>query len=112
MFDYFDPEQVLGWLMITMGAAVGRIMFHIKEVRRGMRTFFSFELLMELPIALGMGFIASGIGEYLNMHGNAQLGLVIIVSYLGPRWIDYIADLIATKKFGLGKDSTEIEEEL
>ena len=55
-------------------------------------------LLWELPLALGMGFIGMGIGEYLQLTEKQTDALMICVSYVGPRVIDILLLRMTSKK--------------
>jgi hypothetical protein len=67
------------------------------KVSRGRREFFSIWIVWELLTALGCGFIAVGIAEYLGFAGNVAIAAVIVVSYLGPRGIEALLERVASK---------------
>jgi len=71
-----------------IGAALGRIMWHIGEVRKQNRKFFSIELLWEIPIALGMGFFGEAAANWMGANDHVQIGVIIMLSYLGPRGVE------------------------
>lgn len=79
-----------------VGALVGRLMWHSGEVRAKRRRIIGPELLWELPTALGMGFVGEGLSQYLGWEDAMRTGLIVCLSYLGPRgaqalaarWID------------------------
>ena len=47
-------------------------------------------LLWELPVALGMGLIGVGLGDWLVLKAFPQYAVTIAIAYLGPRVIDYV----------------------
>ena len=49
---------------------------------------FSWSLLWELPVALGMGVIGKGLADYCNLTGFPSYSVTIGVAYVGPRFID------------------------
>lgn len=94
-------DQGISWLMKMMqgggmaafaASVAGRLMWHVGEVRKGGRKFFSKELLWEIPIAIGMGLVGAGFAEYMQFSGNVETGLVAGLSYLGPRGIEALLD--------------------
>lgn len=86
--DNFNFEAYAPWL-ITGGAGVlGRLMFHAKQVQSGQRKPLSWALLWDLPIALGMGWIALGLAGYLGVKWEATVSIALVASYLGPYGVD------------------------
>lgn len=69
-------------------AVVGRLLYHTRLVQLGQRRFWSVQLLWELPVALGMGFVADGMAAWLELTGRPAVALIVSVSYLGPRLIE------------------------
>lgn len=63
-------------------------MFHAKEVQMQRRKPISWMLLWDLPIALGMGWIALGIGNWMNSNHEVTVSIALAISYLGPHGID------------------------
>lgn len=82
------PEGLKGWVGVIVAAIAGRMMAHAVAVQAGQRRFFGPHLFWEIPIAIGMGYIAAGTGEWLGLSGNPQLGLVAAASYLGPNGVE------------------------
>ena len=66
-------------------AALGRLVWHLRQVNKGERRFFE-------PSALGMefsgvlfGYIAGlGLAAIIGLDGDGARGLVLIVSYFSP----------------------------
>lgn len=93
-----DLVQVAWGFVVTWAfAGLGRLLWHIQEVQRGHRQFFSIWLVWELGTALATGFIAVGVAEYLGFSGNVAIAVVIIVSYLGPRGIEALLERVLSK---------------
>ena len=67
---------------------IGRSLYHANLVRQGRRRFWSLTLAWELMIAVGMGVVAGGAAEYLQLTGMAAAGFIAAISYLGPRSIE------------------------
>lgn len=65
---------------------IGRLMSLAQEQRAA----FTVSLIWELPIAVGMGLIGRGIGEYCGLQGFALFSASIVAAYLGPRIISVI----------------------
>lgn len=88
----------LWWLF---AAAVGRMMFHSREVQAGRRRFWGRELLIELPIAIGMGLVGHSLCAWLALPGAVSAGLISAIGYLGPRAIDTLFERAAAAFPGL-----------
>ena len=71
-----------------LAALLGRIVKHIHLVNQGLRRFWCVQLLLELPVAIFMGFVGSGLAEWLELSQNATIGLVAAISYVGPTIIE------------------------
>lgn len=85
-------------ILVAAGGILGRLIYHSGEVKMKRRKFFSKELVLEMPIALGMGFIAHGVCMYFGLTGDIDTGAAILAGYLGPRSIDSIFDKVLQKK--------------
>lgn len=73
----------------TGGAGmIGRLMFHSRQVQMGKRKPFSLALIMDLPIALGMGWTALGMAKFLGFAPEPTTSLAIAAAYLGPYSVD------------------------
>lgn len=88
-------DAIFGGTVTTlMGAIVGRLMWHAREVKNGKRKFLSVELLWDIPVAIGMALIAEGIASHFGLTQPSTTGLVAMAAYLGPRgmeiWIERI----------------------
>jgi len=84
-----DAAANNGWWLAP--GIVGRLMFHSKEVQAGRRRFWGRELPFETFIALGMGMIGYSIGVYWALPGPVTAGIISVIAYLGPRFIDTTA---------------------
>lgn len=85
----------------TGGAGVlGRLMFHAKQVQLGRRKPLSWTLFWDLPIALGMGWIALGLASWLHAQHEVTISIALIVAYLGPYGIDSLFVKWSEYKFG------------
>lgn len=91
-----DEQSISGWLIKMFGggitamisATAGRMMYHVGQVRKGERKFFSKELLWEVPLSVGMAIIGEGFAEWLGLTGTAATGLIGALAYMGPRGIE------------------------
>lgn len=55
-------------------------------------------LLWEVPIAIGMGVIGTGLADWLKLGGFVHFAVVIAVSYTGPRALDIVLARYAESK--------------
>jgi hypothetical protein len=79
-------EALLGGTATTLiGAFMGRLMYHVGEVKRQKRRFFGREILWEAPIAVGMAIIGEGVASYLGMAQPVSTAVIAMLAYLGPR---------------------------
>jgi len=83
--DGIDLWQVL--LAAVLGG-IGRLMSLAHEPARGPLTW---NLLWELPVAIGMGMIGRGIGDYVGLTGFPLFSASIAAAYLGPKLISWAA---------------------
>jgi hypothetical protein len=74
----------------AVGGLIGRLLFFARSDRRR----WSWALAWEVPIAIGMAFIGLAITQYLQLSGNVEFGVIIGISYVGPRVIDSIIDIL------------------
>jgi len=73
-------------------SALGRLVWHVRQVQKRERGFFGRELLLEIPGVL-VGFVAGrAVANYLGLEDSAAQGLVLIVSYLGPDGFQALLD--------------------
>lgn len=84
------PDGFKGWMAVILAAIAGRMMAHAMAVQVGQRKPLGPHLLWEIPIAIGMGYIAAGFAEWAGFEGNPQLALVAAASYLGPNGVEAI----------------------
>lgn len=93
MLEHFNPPEWLkdilqGSGLSFMWAAVGRLMFHARQVQQGRRRLFSKSLMLELPIALGMGMVGAGIAEWWGFQGQVRDAILVSAGFVGPRAIE------------------------
>lgn len=93
LFEYLPPEikqAIYSMASVTGLAWLGRMLWHVRQVQKAQRRFWSWHLLWELLIALSFGLAADGVAEFFGFTGKAATGAIIIISYLGPAWIEII----------------------
>ena len=93
MFEHFNGPDWLkdilqGSSLSFIWAGVGRLMFHARQVQQGRRRLFSKSLLLELPIALGMGMVGAGIAEWWGFQGQVRDAVLVSAGFVGPRAIE------------------------
>lgn len=77
-----------GTFTTLVSAFVGRLMWHAGEVRRGSRRFFGWELVWEVPVAIGMAIIGEGLAHYFELVQPASTAVIAGLAYLGPRGVE------------------------
>lgn len=77
-----------GFVITMVAATIGRFMFHVRQVQRGARRFWSWHLVWEIPTAIGMGLIADSMATWLELSDGTRVGFVAVIAYLGPHAID------------------------
>lgn len=91
-----DGPQAFDWFSAALSSAlglIGRLMYLSEERRQP----FSWSLAWELPVAIGMGLIGRGIGEYLTLTGFMLFSISIACGYVGPRLISWALSAYANK---------------
>lgn len=73
---------------------IGRLLALATSARRPS----GWNLLWEVPLAIGMGVMGKGIADHLGLTGFPNFAVIIAVSYSGPRIID-----IMLTRYGEGK---------
>lgn len=92
-------SNAIGGAATTLVAAfVGRVMFHAGEVRAKRRRILSFDLAWEVPLAIGMALIGDALGDYLDLENTVRVGLIAVLSYLGPRGASAMFERWMTRK--------------
>lgn len=97
MFEHFDGPSWLrdilqGSSLSFLWAGVGRLMFHARQVQQGRRRLFSRSLLLELPIALGMGLVGAGVAEWWGFQGQVRDAVLVSSGFVGPRAIEQLIE--------------------
>lgn len=84
-----DPlrQTVVSVFSIFILSWIGRMMWHVSEVQKQNRRFWSLHLVWEVMVAVGMAFIADGVAHWLNLSGKPALAVIVVIAYLGPRGI-------------------------
>ena len=99
--DYkWDWEHTLPWAWLGGIGMLGRLMYHAKMVQEGKRKPFSWVLLWDIPIAIGMGWIALGLATLTKLPWEGTISLGLAFAYLGPYTLDTIFSKWADWKFG------------
>lgn len=81
-------------------AYIGRLLWHVGEVQRGRRRFFSTHLLWEVVTAIGVGLVADGVVEHVGLTGGAKTAAVVAIAYLGPRGLEALIGRLLDNRRG------------
>ena len=79
-------QALIGSAGTTIAAAiVGRLVYHSGEVSAHRRAFFGRELLLDLPVVVGMAIMGESLSSYMGWSTSIMAGVVAALAYLGPR---------------------------
>lgn len=101
MFEKLPPEllqSIYSAIWTFLMAWIGRLTWHVYQVQKGTRRFWSLHLVWELITALAIGFVADGLVHYYGLGGKIGTGLTVAVAYLGPRGLEVLM-LRALKRY-------------
>ncbi len=87
-----DPfrEAFASLMLAIIAAFLGRLAKHALQVQRGIRKFWGVPLLLELPVAIFMGFVGDGISDWMDLSQRASIGMIAALSYLGPAVVERV----------------------
>lgn len=100
MRDWSGLNEAAPYAWTGGAGVVGRLMYHARQVQRGKRKPIGWALLLDLPIAFGMGWGAYGVCVWAGLGSEPTVSAAIAVSYLGPYSIDRLFGRLADKYFG------------
>ncbi len=93
-------EWFLGGAITSLfAAAIGRLMFHSAEVKRGRRKVFGRELIGEAVNIIGMAVIGEAVAAYLALAPTVSTGFIAGLAYIGPRGAQVAAEAWFNRKF-------------
>lgn len=81
-----------------LAAFTGRAMYHAGEVRAKRRPIWSRDLIWELPTAIGMALIGNAAAKYMLWSDEIGVGVIAVLSYLGPRGAGAMLERWITKR--------------
>lgn len=100
MPDWQGMQEAVPYAWAGAAGIIGRLMYHSQQVQRGKRKPLSWVLVLDLPIALGMGWGVLGLCVWGGLGPEATSSAAIAAGYLGPFAIDTLFSRMATKYFG------------
>lgn len=104
MPDWQGLQDAMAPYMWTgLAGTIGRLMYHAQQVQRGKRKPVSWLLLLDLPIALGMGWGIFGVCKWAGLIPELTFSAAIAAGHLGPHVIDALFSRAANKYFGKDK---------
>lgn len=92
--------DVIGATLIL--AYIGRLLWHVGEVQRGRRRFFSTHLLWEVVTAIGVGLVADGVVAHVGLTGGPKTAAVVAIAYMGPRGLEALVGRLLDNRRGPG----------
>lgn len=94
--------ESLAWLKTTAGwiaaGVFGRFVWLGREIVAGKRKFWSPAMLMELPVAIGMGYLGTALANWM---GTPELAIAFAGA--GGYYGTYGLDLLLSRFVGKGK---------
>lgn len=79
-------QALIGSAGTTIAAAlIGRLVYHSGEVSAKRRALFGRELMLDLPVVVGMAIIGEALSNYMGWSTSVMAGVVAALAYLGPR---------------------------
>lgn len=78
-------KALIGAFLTLLAVWWGRLMYHAEEVRAGRRRFWSWDLLLDLPVVAGMFFVSWGAVEWFQLGPGMGAGVGAVLGWLGPR---------------------------
>lgn len=99
MADWPGMNEAIPYAWTGGAGVIGRLMFHARQVQQGKRKAWSWALLFDLPIALGMGWGVYGFCVWASLGAEPTVSAAIAASYLGPFAIDRAFGWIGAKYF-------------
>ena len=87
-----------GAVTALLAALAGRAMYHAGEVKAKRRAIVRWDLIWEVPVAVGMALAGDALGAYLDLSRETTVGLIAVLSYLGPRGAGAVLEKWASRK--------------
>lgn len=93
-------EAARGLLGLLLAVLLGRLSWHVAEVQRGNRRFWSWLLALEGLTVGALVIFARAASDYLALSpgGWQELGLAAALGWLGPRGLDALVMPWARRK--------------
>ena len=96
-----ELKRILAWLgVFWLTAILGRLAWHIQQVKAGRRSFWSWALLWEVPLAAFCGVAGGGLGDYLGLRDLQLYAFTAVIAYLGPGGIEALAEKVLANYIG------------
>jgi len=93
-------DNAFPWVATGGAGIMGRLLYHAKQIQAGKRKPLGWVLFWDIPIALGMGWLALGLATWLKISWEPTFSLALVAAYLGPYGIDTIFVRWTEKKLG------------
>lgn len=100
MADWTGMQDAVPYAWTGGAGLLGRLMFHAREVQQGRRKPLSWALVIDMPIALGMGWLAYGVAKWFTLGLEPTISAAIAASYLGPYTVDRLLSRLSDKYLG------------
>lgn len=102
----FSLGDVLNYLLAGGAGIMGRAMYHAHLIQRGEQKPWLW-IFCDLLIALGMGWIVLGLGDWLGMGMSTTQSLAIVAGWAGPQLIDKLITRSVDKYLGEDSDKPD-----
>ena len=91
-------EQISATAGAVAAGLVGALMKRAHLTRENGKPFWTRDIFIEIPIAIGMGIIGAGLAEVMGLTGMPAAAITAMSGYLGPPAIDWVFKLTLERK--------------
>lgn len=91
-------EQIASSAGAIAAGMIGTMMKRAHLTRENGKPFWTRDIFIEIPIAIGMGIIGAGVAEMMALSGMPAAALTAMAGYLGPPAIDWVFKTAVDRK--------------
>lgn len=99
MSEWLNAHESAAYFWTGGAGVLGRLMYHARQAQQGKRKPLTWALMLDVPIALAMGWIVYGISAWYDLGPEPTISFAIIGAYLGPWAVDVVFSKVAERYF-------------